>query len=166
MELFTIPSAGAIIERTINGEKYVLIQERFKESLPSENGLLEIPGGKIREYENIYDCLRREVEEETGLEITKIQGEEESIIVEYCGYKVLNYTPFTCAQNIEGYYPVMVEVFICEARGNLLTHTNETKNIRWISLDKLRSLLQQNEKSFYPMHLIQLKKYLNLERRR
>ena len=163
MELFTIPAADAIIERTIKDKKYILIQERWKENMPSEKGLLEIPGGKIREFENIYDCLRREVKEETGLEITNINGEEDSIIIEYGDYKVINYNPFACAQNIIGYYPIMTEIFICEARGELLTHSNESKNLRWISLEELSNLLKQNEKCFYPMIRIALKKYLNME---
>ena len=75
------------------------MQERYKGN-DRENGLVEIPAGKIREFENIYDCLRREISEETGLEVTYIQGEEESVIVEHNGYKVLNYTPFSCSQNI------------------------------------------------------------------
>lgn len=162
MELFTKPSACAIIEKKIEKEKYILIQERFKEDAPSENGLLEIPGGKIREFENIYDCLRREVKEETGLDIIKIHGEEDSNIVEYNDYTVLNYTPFDCVQNIKGYYPIMAEMFICEASGDLLTYTNESKNPRWVSLKELINLLEKHETSFYPMHIAALKKYSNL----
>lgn len=162
MELFTKPAASAIIEKIINEKRYILIQERFKENAFSENGLLEIPGGKIREFENIYDCLRREVKEETGLEIIKIHGEEDSNIIEYNNYKVLNYTPFASAQNIQGYYPIMTQIFTCEAKGDLLTDTNESKNLRWISLEELIITLQQHERNFYPMHTIALKKYLNL----
>lgn len=161
MELFSKPSACAIIEKTINGEKYIIIQERFKDDAPCENGLLEIPGGKIREFENIYDCLRREVKEETGLDLIKIHGENESHVIEHDNYTVINYTPFACAQNIKGYYPIMAEIFICEAEGDLLNHTDESKNLRWIALEDLKELLQKDEKSFYPMHIAALKKYIN-----
>ncbi len=40
--------------------------------------MIEIPAGEIREFENIYDCLRREIHEETGLEVTYIEGEDEA----------------------------------------------------------------------------------------
>ncbi|EHI98977.1 NUDIX hydrolase [Clostridium sp. DL-VIII] len=162
MELFSKPSASAIITKNVNSKKYILIQERFKENSALENGLLEIPGGKIREFENIYDCLRREVKEETGLDVIKIQGENNSTIIDYNEYKVLNYTPFTCDQNIKGYYPIMTETFICEASGTLLTCTDEAKNQRWISLEELSNLLQSNESRFYPMHIAALKKYSNI----
>jgi len=159
MELFAKPSASAIIVKSANSKRYILIQERFKESVPLENGLLEIPGGKIREFENIYDCLRREVKEETGLDVIKIQGENDSTIIDYNGYTVLSYTPFACTQNIKGYYPIMNEAFICETSGNLLTCTNEAKNMRWIPLEELSNLLLNHENSFYPMHIAALKKY-------
>ena len=69
-ELFSKPAAGGIIERIIDGEVFILLQERYKGN-DRENGLVEIPAGKIREFENIYDCLRREISEETGLEVTQ-----------------------------------------------------------------------------------------------
>jgi ribosomal protein S18 acetylase RimI-like enzyme len=55
----------------------------------------------------------------------------------------------------------MVQTFICKAKGDLLLETNESKNIRWISLAALKILLECNEESFYPMHVATLKKYLN-----
>lgn len=38
--------------------------------------MLEIFVGKIREYENIFEVLKREVKEEIGLIIIKILGED------------------------------------------------------------------------------------------
>lgn len=162
MEVFTKPSAGGIIQRIIDGEKCILIQERFKDDLPLENGLIEIPGGKIREFENIFNCLRREVKEETGLDITEIEGEEDAIIIENHDYKTISYEPFMCTQNTEGYYPVMIEIFLCKAKGDLLAFTNETKNLRWISLKDLNDLLLDRKNDFYPMHYIALKKYIHI----
>lgn len=66
MEKFSIPAVGGIIEKNVEGTDFVLIQERWKEGNNQENGLLEIPGGKIREYENIFQCLRRDILEETN----------------------------------------------------------------------------------------------------
>lgn len=159
-EFFAKPAAGGIIERNVDGEVFILLQERYKGN-GRENGLIEIPAGKIREFENIYDCLRREIFEETGLEVTDIQGEKEAVITDSKDYKVLNYTPFACAQNIEGEYPIMVQVFICRAGGKELKESNESRNIRWVSLNDLRNMLREDEDSFYPMHISTLKKYLN-----
>lgn len=160
LEVFSKPGVGGIIEKNINGEKYILVQERFKEDAQLERGLIEIPAGKIREFENIYECLRREIKEETGLDIVEIKGENEAQIFESKGYKVLNYTPFTSSQCVDGYYPIMVQTFICSVKGQILKKSNESQNIRWISINKLEELLNKSENKFFPMHVLALKKYL------
>lgn len=163
MEVLSKPGVGGIIERKINGIDYILLQERYKDDARLEAGLLEIPAGKIREFENIFDCLRREIREETGLQVTYIEGEDEAVITEANGYKVLNYSPFSSSQNLQGTYPIMVQTFICNATGELLKETSETKNLRWISLGELKEVLENKKNSFYPMHFTTLKKYLNMK---
>lgn len=163
MECFAIPGVGGVIENSIDGVDCILVQERCKDSAQMESGLIEIPAGKVREYENIFDCLRREVKEETGLDIISIEGEAEACVYASNGYKVLNYSPFCCSQNIEGYYPIMVQVFICKVSGELLESTNETKNIRWIPLNELSKVIKSDEHRLYPMHVNTLKKYLKLK---
>lgn len=160
MELLAKPGVGGIIEKNIDGIDYILIQDRCKDEATLEYGLLEIPAGKIKEFENIFDCLRREISEETGLKVTNIKGENEAIVLESNGYKVLNYTPFSCSQNIQGTYPIMVQIFICNADGELLNKSNETKNIRWMPLIELKELLEDDKSLFYPMHITTLERYL------
>ncbi len=163
MEILAKPGVGGILEQTINGQIHVLVQERYKDDVPIENGLIEIPAGKIRANENIYDCLRREIKEETGLDVDNIEGEDESTLVELKGYKVLNYSPFSSSQNIEGYYPIIVQVFICKVSGELLHESPESKNLRWISLKELDQLITKNCSVFYPMHIDTLRKYLKVK---
>lgn len=157
-EKFTIPGVGAIIESEIDGEDKILIQQRSKNPIEG-TGVYEIPAGKIREYENIFDCLRREVKEETGLDIIKIFGEEETIEIIKNDYRVINYQPFCCSQNTDGVYPIMVHTFICSAKGELLKKSSESKNIRWVNMKELTALLE-NDDCLYPMHITTLKKYL------
>lgn len=163
MEQFAIPGAGAIIEKAEDNVIYILIQERFKEDSPEEKGLIEIPAGKIRAFENIYDCLRREIKEETNLDVIEITGENEAQICECNGYKTINYTPFSSTQNLQGIYPIMVQVFICTVRGDFWTESDEAKNFRWITLKELDSMLNKDENIFYPMHIATLKKYLKTQ---
>ncbi len=161
MESFAIPGVGGIIEKNIAGTDYILIQERCKTDAPAESGLIEIPAGKIRKYENIFDCLRREIWEETDLEVTEIYGEAEAKLIQSQGYKVLSYKPFSCAQNIEGHYPILVQIFICKVKEDIPAKaTNESRNMRWISLEDLRRKLEFQRESFYPMHITTLEKYL------
>jgi hypothetical protein len=53
MEQFMKPGVGGIIEKIIDGVKYIMIQERYKNDARLEEGLIEIPAGKIREFDAI-----------------------------------------------------------------------------------------------------------------
>lgn len=160
VERFAVPGVGGIIEKNIDGEDYILMQKRCKKDAPSEYGLLEIPAGKIREFENIFECLKREIKEETGLDVIHISGEHESSIIKKNEYTVLSYEPFCCAQNIEGKYPIIVQIFICQVKGKCLTETNESRNIHWVSLSELKVLIQEKNGTLYPMHIKTLEKYI------
>lgn len=166
MEKFSIPGVGGIIERKINDQDCILIQHRCKADAETEYGLIEIPAGKIREFENIYDCLRREIWEETGLLVEQIEGEASSQMYEANGYKVLHYKPFSCCQNLVGNYPIMVQVFICTAAGEVVNESNESKNLQWVDLTTLGNLLEKDASAFYPMHVQTLKDYLEYKTHR
>ena len=59
-----------------------------------------------------------------------ILGENLSTIYEGNSYKVVNFTPFSCSQNLSGDYPIMVFVFICKVEGELLPFSDESKDYR------------------------------------
>lgn len=162
-ETFGKPCVGAIIEKNENGVDYILIQERNKQNNIPDNGLLEIQAGKIREYENIFNALRREVMEETGLTITEIQGEDESAVCECNGYTVISFNPFYSSQNLSGGYSIMLQTFICKAEGNMIEKSDESINIRWVGISELKELLEKDESIFYSMHINALKKYIKLK---
>ncbi|WML33201.1 NUDIX domain-containing protein [Clostridium sp. OS1-26] len=161
VEVFAKPAVGAIIEKIGNNKRYILIQDRNKDNAAIETGMIEIPAGKIREYENIFDALRREVWEETGLNITEIVGEKDKIVSVDDGYETISYIPFCCTQNLSGGYSIILQTFICRAEGEVLKQTNETINIRWELLSNIESLLERNPEKFYPMHINALHKYIN-----
>jgi 8-oxo-dGTP pyrophosphatase MutT (NUDIX family) len=162
-EKFQIPGVAGIIERMNSGSKEILIQERVKQDAPDENGLIEIPAGKIREFENLFDTLRREVFEETGLTVTEIIGENSFQPVKENGYKVIGCEPFYISQNLKGSYPIMVITFICKVTGNMVLKSDESENIRWISIPELEQTLNNYPERFYPMHVSALRKYINAQ---
>ncbi len=162
-ERFAIPGAGGLIRSRREGEEWILVQERDKAGAPAETGLLEIPAGKVRAFENIYDCLRREIREETGHTVTRIHGEEDAVLVVRHGYRVLSYAPYASSQNLEGTYPIMVQTFLCDVDGpptGGFTRSDESRHIRWIRREELARLVQEEPDRFYPMHLATLRRYL------
>ena len=160
-EKLAIPGVGGLIINNINGVEHILLQTRHKSDAPNESGLIEIPAGKIRAFENIFDTLKREIKEETGLDVVEILGEKFSTVYEGNSYKVTNFMPFSCSQNLIGNYPIMVFVFICKVEGKLLLFSEEAMNFKWTSISEVRKLLESSQQSFYPMHVDTLKKYIN-----
>ena len=99
VEKFAIPGVGGLIVKDIDNVEHLLLQKRCKVDAPDEDGLLEIPAGKIRAFENLFDTLKREIKEETGLDVVDILGEDRASIYENNNYKVINFMPFSCSQN-------------------------------------------------------------------
>ncbi len=161
-EIFAKPCVGAIIEKTIKGEKYIVIQTRQKEDGGETNGMIEIPAGKIREYEDIFSTLRREVREETGLRVTKILGENDTVSNQVGDVTTISFEPYCITQNLSGAYSIILNTFLCEAEGDLLSCTDETENIRWEKVSNVERLVKEEPEKIFFMHLNTLKKYLGV----
>ena len=67
-------------------------------------------------------------QEETGLKITKVYGENDVISNQVGGVTTISFEPYCVTQNLSGAYSIILNTFLCEAEGNLLNHTNETQN--------------------------------------
>ena len=162
MEIFAKPCAGAIIEKIIDGEKHILLQTRQKSGGGDTNGKLEIPAGKIREYEDVFSTIIREVLEETGLTVTKIYGEELAAVTQVGEVKTITFEPFCITQNLRGAYSIILNTFICEAEGETLPSTDEAQNIGWVNISEVRQIIENEPERVFFMHINALKKYLTM----
>src|SRR5262245_40430287 len=139
-----LPLVSAILEREHDGEKEILIQTRWKpERDPLYSGTLEIPAGGMHVYENVYDAVKREVLEETGLRVTSFSPDIRTKIYAPKDDDCFAFVPFCCQQQLKGVLPRVGFVFLCQVENAdpVLQH-EEVKDIRWMNVTELRKIFE------------------------
>lgn len=106
--------------------KYALVQGRY-------TGKWSFPKGHSNKGEEPYDCVRREVYEETG--INNLPDSSESLRVGFGHYYIFD---------VEYEYTLKP------------TDTNEIMNTRWVTEDELKQLALNVDASYYKRMLIEI----------
>lgn len=151
-------NARAFIEREENGITEIVIQTRNKKNEQA----LELPGGRLELYEPILDGLKREVSEETGLTVVEVEGSEKRIDTRGINpdFEVECLEPFCVYQTVKGPVDSVGMYFICKVEGSLLTVGDDTKDIRWETVDEVNRLMFKNPRQFSDVDRAGLKYYL------
>lgn len=158
-ESLVVPNVyGLVRQRDAAGA--VLIQKRWKpQSDPDNLGRWELPGGKWRGFEPVADCLRREIEEETGVtDITIGQAVAEH---ELHGQTVEVSQPDLCVQMIDGPYPSVLMVFWAVGAGEPQSRGDDARDAQWMPIDKLGQRLAQDADAFTSLTYAGLREAFN-----
>lgn len=160
-----IPYVGAIVERTHNGNKELLLQTRWKPHAdPLYSGTLEFPAGVLdKPYESVYDTLAREINEETGLTLKSIRDDSKTKSYSPMGSdEIIAFKPFCCTQQLKDGKPWIGFVFICEVEdGEPKAQLSEAKDVKWVSANEVSDLVKKSPEKFFGLELPAWEYYFN-----
>jgi hypothetical protein len=111
---------------------------------------------------NIFDALKHKVYEETGLNVTRIYGEEKCTNEQTAGVNTISFNPFCVTQNLDGIYSIIMTTFICNVEGEPVENTDETTNIRWEKLEKIEEIIDNSPEKIFQMDVLPFKEYIRL----
>ncbi|UVI28025.1 NUDIX hydrolase [Paenibacillus spongiae] len=153
-------NSRAIIERIFNGREEMVVQTRNK---PGGLERIELPGGRIEPYESFLHALIREVKEETGLDVVEIEGQDARIDTVGMNpeFEVECVQPFGAYQTTKGPFDSVGLYFRCKAEGELLEIGDDTKNIRWVSVEEVQRLMNEDPLQFSDVDRAGILFYLN-----
>lgn len=111
---------GAII---MNQNKMLVV----KRANEPAKGLWSVPGGVVELGEQLHEALKREVNEETGLEvdIERLVAAVDNIVFDEEG-------------RIQYHY-VLLD-YLCRSRGGAMKAADDVREIQWVPLEALQSL--------------------------
>jgi 8-oxo-dGTP pyrophosphatase MutT (NUDIX family) len=160
---------SGILEKMEGNVKKIFLQTRWKpETSGTYSGLLEIPGGRINNFENVFDAIQREVWEECGLKIISCRNafQEELYKISQIEQSMV-FQPFICQQVLanDNGRPWFGFVFICQVEGEPKMQKGETKDPRWVSLKELEKLLNEQPEKIFPHQFQALKYYVESVKR-
>ncbi len=164
----SIATVSAIIERNHNGKNEILVQTRWKPEIdPKYSGTFEIPAGWIGKYESVYDSLKREVFEETGLRVLKIKPDIKTKIYSPRDDGALAFVPFCCQQQIKGSKSCAGFVFVCQIEDKEpIPQNSEVKEIIWVTKSKLKKIINETPEKIFTFQLGALDYYLNYNKKK
>ncbi|UWU19473.1 NUDIX domain-containing protein (plasmid) [Rhizobium sullae] len=152
-EELSIPNVYGLVYKHGSNKTQILLQERWKPQSDKQNsGKIELPGGKLRAFEAVTDCLTREVQEETGIKLTRILDKSFRFDISSKD-AVLTVYPTIVSQYVVGPYPSLLLVISCEGEGTPKSFGDGTKNAKWWNVTEALATASSNPDLITPLTL-------------
>ena len=160
-----ISVVSAILLKQDGGELKVFLQTRWKPTTsPTYSGMIEVPAGAVESYENVYDALKREVKEETNLDVVRVINDYHGeVMMPTKQDRSFVFKPFICQQVLQTNdgLPWIGFVFLCEVEGEVRINQDEAKDPKWVSITELKATIVNNPEAIFPLQLPALEYFIN-----
>jgi 8-oxo-dGTP pyrophosphatase MutT (NUDIX family) len=146
------------VRETPEGRK-LLLQRRHKvnEDTPYD-GYIELPQGKVKAGESLFDAARRELREEAGIALlSPVLGAETRFGSTPTSDLWISHPLICVADRLQNH----VGIGIVASVSGTPTHTLEADNQRWYSDEEVRRLLVSGR--IFPLNRPMLAEYLGIE---
>lgn len=151
------PIVCMIVIRIINNGKYMLLQQRRRPLIKIKyDTFWELPQGKIKAGESIQEAIKRELFEESRLNLISIVNEQISSNNIFGVGNCELFYPF-CSVRIDAPYPMIGHAFIVEADG-VPKNTFEAFNHKWMDHDMLKNVYLENK--LFPLNIPMIEKII------
>ncbi|MFC3906654.1 hypothetical protein [Clostridium disporicum] len=137
-----------------DGKEYILLEENKK--LKDNDIIFELPSGVIRESENIYGCLRRELND-NGFEVTKIFGEDKCNELSNEEELVIVFKPFCVSQSDTERNLIITNTILCEVDNTKAKMVNNKSGYKWVCSDDLQAMLVDQKANISAHNIAALK---------
>ena len=151
-----VPVVRGIV-RDVEAPDRIILQRRDE---PGEvvQGLLEIPGGRWHAGESPEEALRREVTEETGLEVITVAGVSLDALDDHRSMATTQ--PLAVVSGVEGAFPAAHMVLLVDATGEPRPEPGESADVRWWELSEVMAAMHDDRSGFIPSSYAALEAYV------
>ena len=147
---------NAIALMNEDDKEYILLKENKKQD--SNDIIFELPGGVIRESENVYGCLRRELNDK-GFKVTKIFGEDKCNELSDEEEAVTVFKPFCVSQSYTERNSIITNTILCEVDNAKVKSVSNKSDFKWICTNDLETMLVDQRENISSHNIAALKSF-------
>ena len=137
-------------------KEYILLQENKNKH--TNESIFELPGGVIKESENVYEYLRGKLKG-NGFQVTKIFGENKCNELSYEEQIFTAFKPFCVSQNYNDNNLIISSTILCEV--NSENYINKGY-LKLVCTDDLKAMLVDHQENISSHNIAALKLFCDL----
>lgn len=147
---------NAIALMNEDDKEYILIEENKNQH--ANDIIFELPSRVIRESEDVYGCLRRELNAK-GFEVTKIFGEDKCNELSNEEEALTVFKPFCVSQMDKERDSIVINTILCEVDNANVKSDSNKSGYKWVCTDDIETMLVDQKENISAHNIAALKSF-------